>query len=178
MIGIVLVMPSLAYANGGGPLLLIINVSTFLFGSLWIIGIEGLLYKKIAKLTIKESFFEALIINLISTIVIGIGFPLILAIIGYAGSMLPKPFNNYFLLLGTWVFEGIQYKGNSLLIVVVLGFIITYLLTVPFEAWCLKKYWNKKQIKVEITANKLSWICNSISYVGLATIALLTWREF
>ena len=65
------------------------------------------------------------------------------------------------------MFDKVPYKIKLLPYVMGVGFIITYFLTVHFEAWCLEKYWKKKAIKTAITAKRLSWQANSYSYAGL-----------
>lgn len=150
---------------------MLLNTGIFTIGQIWIIGAETYVYKCKAELSAKESLFQVIGINLISTIVVGLGFPLVLAIIGGIGSFLPEPVGPYFFLIGTWVFDKVPYKIELLPYVMSIGFIATYFLTVRFEAWCLDKYWSRKKIKAAITAKKLSWYANTYSYAGLIIIS-------
>ena len=124
-----------------------------------------------AEFSRKESLFQVIGVNVISTIVVGLGFPLILAIIGGIGSFLPEPVGPYFFLLGTWVVDKVPYDIKLLPYVMGIGFLATYFLTVYFEAWCLEKYWNRKKIETAITARNLSWYANTFSYTGLILIS-------
>jgi len=103
--------------------------------------------------------------------VVGLGFPFVLAVIGGVGSFLPEPLGPYFFLLGTWVFDRVPYDIKLLPYVMTVGFVVTYFLTVHFEAWCLSKYWSKKKIESAITAKKMSWYANSLSYMGLIVMS-------
>ena len=67
--------PTIAYANGGGPLLLFISGSAFIFGQVWILFIETLLLKKVSGLSIKTTFKHVFLANLVSTLIVGLGFP-------------------------------------------------------------------------------------------------------
>jgi hypothetical protein len=171
IICLIILLPAKAYANGGGPLLLILNAYIFVVGQVWIAGSETYVYKRNANLSLKESLKEVVLINLISTVVVGLGFPFILAVIGGIGSFLPEPIGPLFFLLGTWIVDKVPYDINLLPYVMAVGFVATYFLTVFFESWCLNKYWKRKKIETTITAKKLSWYANSVSYGGLVAIS-------
>ena len=168
---IIILLPSTAYANGGGPLLLFLNAGIFIVGQVWIIGAETYVYMNKAKLSRKESLFQVVGVNLISTIVVGLGFPFMLAVIGGIGSFLPEPVGPYFFLLGTWVVDKVPYDIELLPYVMGIGFLVTYFLTVYFEAWCLETYWNRRKIETAITAKNLSWYANTFSYIGLIIVS-------
>jgi hypothetical protein len=112
-------------------------------------------------------------VNIYSTVVIGLGFPLVVAAIGGVGSLLPGAVGQFFSAAGTWVYEGIAYPTLTF------GFtffwlIVTFVLTVRYEATVLEKRWKARSVKYPLSAAALSWRGNAITYGGLLLYFLLT----
>ncbi len=163
--------PITLQADAGGPLLLMINVETFLIGSLWIIIVEYLYlrrkYIKISKskildITIKMNFFS----SLVGAIVIPIFVMITTGIVGTAVSRYSIDWADAIGMLGTFVVG--KFVPQLSVTSTYFYFPITYLITVYFEYHMLRRYlarlgsFNKRDILFQ------SYIFNGISYFGLA----------
>ena len=160
-----LLFPMVAYANGG-PLLLIVNGWAFLYGSVIIVLAEWGMYYWFAKVPPKEAFIDALLINLFSTVVFGLAFPVFIAAAGSVGSMLPGISGHIFSAIGTWLYDTMKYPGLAF------GFtlfwlIVMFLLTVRFEAAVLAKRWKARSASFSLSPSALSWRANSLTYGAL-----------
>ena len=168
--------PVIAYANGGGPLLLFISGSAFIFGQVWILFIETFLFKKQSGLKAKIALKHVFLANLVSTIIVGLGFPLLLAIITAFGMELPHPYGGYVSALGTWIYDSAPY-------IKYLGYIslawlfITFILTVFCEKAFYKWYWRKIGFNPSFSVNQFIWQAHAASYSGLLIIVLVMWHD-
>jgi hypothetical protein len=171
-----LIFPLASFANGGGPLLLFISGSAFLVGQIWILGSETFVYCKSTDLDVWSAFQQVFVVNLASTIVVGIGLPFILAAITAAGMFLPEPLSDYASLLGTWAYEGIPYP-NLLAPYTLVWLLITFWLTVLYERWHLSKIWAKSSYTPSIAISVLMFRAHIVSYTGLVLIILYMWGE-
>ncbi len=150
-------------ANGGGPLLLIFNVMAFAVGSILIIAIEAAIYQKMAKLEIREAVKEAFWVNLWSTLIIGFGLPFAISILSGIAGKIYAPIADYAFVIGTWVFDGIKHPKATIAFVYI-WLIVAYFLTVPLESVLLLNRWRKRNYHSPITAKRLNWIGNSVTY--------------
>ena len=174
--GSLIVIPKLAHASGGGPLLLIFNASVFVVGQLWIVAVEYLIYKRFVCNSAKDAISDMVSINVFSTIAIAFFVPLIVAAIGIAGSFLPGDAGRVAAALGTWVCDGCRYNHIALA-VTFLWFVLLFLMTVYFEALILKKKWTKRGLRPPISTARICWYTNSVSYLGLLVGILVIWSE-
>ncbi len=174
---LILLFPINASANGGGPLLLFISGSVFIFGQIWILVSETYLYTKFVKLNVSTAFKQVFIVNLASTIIVGLGFPFLLAVITAFGMSLPDPYGDYMSLIGTWVYDTAPYI-EYLPYFTVFWLIITFFLTVLCERWFLLRIWAKNNINSPINVNSLMWRVHLVSYTGLIIIILIMWGDF
>lgn len=174
IVALMLLTPSIALADGGGPLLLIFNFLAFLYGSILIILVEWLLYARLASVPRNLAFRDALITNVLSTIVVGFGFPFAIGLVTWLGLFIPWGVGDVLLALGTWVYEGIKYPKLSMSMT---GFwlLVTFFLTVRYETKILRKRWENRGFTGRMTPEKLNWICNSITYAGLLIFFLAAW---
>lgn len=176
---LILFIPPVAFADGGGPLLLIFNYMAFLYGSILIILVEWFLYCRLASAPRKEAFWDSLIANVLSTLIIGFGLPLVIATITMLvdvpalKKLIPLDISHVLLALGTWVYEGAEYPKltNTM---TVFWLVVTFFLTVWYEAKILRKRWIRRGFVGKINPVQLSWYCNSITYAGLF-IFFLVW---
>ncbi len=151
--------------------MLMINVETFLIGSLWIIIAEYLYlrrkYKEISKskildITIKMNFFS----SLVGAIAIPILVMITIGIVGTAVARYSIDWADAIGMLGTFVVG--KYVPQLSVTSIYFYFPITYLITVYFEYYMLRKYlarlgpYNKRDLLFQ------SYIFNGISYLGLA----------
>jgi hypothetical protein len=167
-------LPTVSYADGGAPLLLIFNFVTFLYGSVAIILAEWLIYIFLASVPRGDAFWDAVVANLASTVLIGFGFPLAIGIVGYLGSSLPYGIGDIFLVVGTWVYENIKHPKLTKAMTL-FWMAVTFLLTVLFEARILRKRWNERGFTGTISVNKLSWYSNGVTYIGIFIYFLVGW---
>ncbi|MCK4914052.1 MAG: hypothetical protein KAS69_05610 [Planctomycetes bacterium] len=171
VIGLVLSLPSIAMADGGGPILLIFNIPIFLFGMVFILYEEWQVYRRMFKqISPCRAFADVAIVNITSTIVIGFGFPLLLAIVSGIGSELGGEIGDYIFALGTWVAGDNSPHANIAMIATVGWFIVTFFLTVYFEFLVLRKIWKKRESVSPDSLKKWSWAANLLSYATLILI--------
>ncbi len=112
----VLLFPSVAWANAGAPLLLIVNFMAFVYGSVLIVAAETLIYKVLTKDSWKSALYAIFGVNLLSTIVIGLGIPLVIglvtALLGFLlGLFWQDAADVAMFVLGTWIYDGSPYIG-------------------------------------------------------------------
>lgn len=169
--------PAVSFANGGGPLLLFISGSAFIFGQVWILVSETYFYTKLVKLEVVPAFKQVFVVNLVSTIVVGLGFPFLLAVLTAFGMVLPEPYNDYMSILGTWIYDKAPYI-DILPHITIFWLLITFILTILCERWVLLRLWGKAEFKSPIHVNSLMWRVHLVSYAGLIAIILYMWREF
>jgi hypothetical protein len=164
-------LPNVALANGGGPLLLIVNGLAFLYGSVLIVLLEWAIYWWSAKVPASDAFLDALIVNLYSTVVVGLALPLGIGLVGALGALLPEPVGEFFWAFGTWIYEGVKYPKLTIAFTF-LWLIVTYLLTVKYESHVLRVRWARRGLEPLISARAVSWRANSLTYAGLFAFLL------
>ena len=168
--------PAIVWANGGGPLLLVISGSAFIFGQIWILFIATLILNKASGLHPKTSFKHVFFANLVSTVFVGIGFPLLLAIITALGMELPQPFGGYASALGTWIYDSAPYT-EFLGYITLFWLFVTFVLTVFCEKAFYRWYWRKVEFAPSFSLNKFIWQAHAASYTGLLIIVIIMWHE-
>ena len=177
LLGLLLILwPIVTYANGGGPLLLFISGGVFIFGQVWILFIETLLLKRVSGLSTKSTFLHVFFANLVSTIIVGLGFPIILAVISAFGMALPQPYGGYSSAAGTWIYESapyIKYLGY----ISIAWLLVTFILTVYCEKTFYKWYWRKVGFTPRFSINKFIWQAHIASYSGLLIIVVIMWYD-
>ncbi|MBU1085942.1 MAG: hypothetical protein KKD05_00305 [Candidatus Omnitrophica bacterium] len=168
---IILLLPAVCFADGGGPILLLINVYAFSLGQVWIIAAEFaylfLLLKNLSlsKLKILEITF---VMNLLSTLLGAMLFPLLLAIVTLPGVFyMNTKWGGLLMAMGTWVAGDHSPHSNVAIAAAAVGFFITFFLTVWIEYQYLKQLAQKQQIKVKF---KHCVYFNLISYAGLIVL--------
>ncbi|BBO91763.1 hypothetical protein [Desulfosarcina ovata] len=172
---IFLLSPTYVWA-GGGPLLLLFNSSVFIIGQLWIVGVEFLIYRRFINVSKKEAFVDVFKANILSTIAIAFGLPLIVVIAGLFGSFLPGKIGGILSAIGTWVYENGQY--NKLAVYMsFFWFVLLFVVTVYFEAWIYKRRWSRRGFVYSVYPTTLCWYANAVSHTGLFVAILAIWHE-
>jgi len=174
---LVLLTPVAALADGGGPLLLLLNGPAFFYGSILIVVAEWGVYYWQARIPAAEAFMDALVVNSLSTVVIGFLFPMAIAAIGMVGTLLPGRVGQLFLAVGTWIYSGSAYPRLAIGLTL-MWFLISFLLTVAFETRLLSRRWASRGVAPCISARRLSWRSNVLTYTGLAVVVLSTIRSW
>ncbi len=169
-------IPSISYANGGGPLLLFVSGSAFLFGQVWILSVETAILKWVSGLEVKTSFKYVFFANLLSTITVGLGFPLLIAVISAITMELPLPYGNYASIIGTWIYNDAPYLEYIVYFLFV-WLLTTFILTIYCEKWFYRWYWKKTGFDAGFSLNKFVWGAHAVSYSGLVLIGLVMWHD-
>ncbi len=168
---------NLVYADGGGPLLLIINFMYFLYGSVWILLSEWIVYRYKGNIPWKTAFWDVLIVNALSTIVIGLGFPFLIALLsgafGFTGGRESTDIGGLFLAIGTWIVGDNSPYPKVAITMTCVWLVVTFVLTVYFETWLLSKRWAKRGFVAPIKPLVLNWYANCLSYVGLLILLII-----
>jgi len=157
-----------AFADGGGPLLLIANAYIFTLGQIWIIGIESILINRyLENHTYKKALAITVTINFVSTILGAIALPLMFAVItGYLSSSLEnvdKNLSDYIFAFGTWIAGDNSPKVELAKMMTIVGFLITYFLTVWIEYKVLIKYLNKSNVSIPKNLLSFTFKLNGVS---------------
>jgi len=173
---VTLVFADFARASGGGPLLLLFNLSVFIVGQIWIISIEFLIYRRMIKTSKEDAFWDVVTANIYSTIVVAFGIPVFIAALGIAGNFIPGELGAIWTAISTWIYDKAKY-GKLSVYASLLWFFILFVLTVYFEAWIFIKRWRKREFSAEVKPIKLCWYSNAISHFGLFIAILIIWRE-
>ncbi|KLV04620.1 hypothetical protein ABT56_14245 [Photobacterium aquae] len=170
-----LLLPSFAYANGGSPILLFISFSVFMTGQVWILFSETLFLSKISSLDFKKAFKLVFSANVVSTIIVGIGFPILLASIFILLSIYADGYYlNYIASSGIYTYSMPDNNIQSLLLSL-FWLSTTYFLTVYCERIFYKSYWHEIGFKPTFSLNKFVWQANLLSYSGLSIILYALW---
>ena len=173
LFALLFLLPSYAFADGGGPVLLIVNGLYFLYGCIAILLSEWLVYRYKGTLTWKDAFWDVLWVNVSSTLVIGLGFPLLIAALSGLGSLLPGELGTVVFALGTWVVGDNSPHPELVMPMTGLWLGVTFLLTVYFETWVVKKRWTKRGFEAPVKPLTLNWFANGVSYSGLVVLLML-----
>jgi hypothetical protein len=170
-------LPDFALASGGGPLILLFNLSVFVIGIVWIIAIESLIYWRLLSKKVKEVIWDVLIINIYSTLFIALGIPLLVAgLSALLGYVFKNEFGEFAMALGTWIYEKPTF-GKLPVYMSFFWIIVLFVLTVYFEAYILRRRWAKRDFVSRVSPAKLSWLSNTLSYAGLLVAIFVIWRE-
>lgn len=173
---VVILSPATAWASGGGPLLLLFNSSVFIIGQIWIMGVEFLIYRKFVRISKQEALGDIFSVNIFSTLVVAFFLPLIIAVAGLAGNLLPGNISAVISALGTWAYDNSKYN-NLALFMSFFWFSLLFVVTVYFEAWIYKRRWRKRGFVSDVNPITISWYTNSISHIGLLMAILAIWHE-
>jgi hypothetical protein len=163
---LILFLPSNAYANGGGPILLYINFIAFVLGQVWILSAETFMYCKMLKIKPALAFVQVFKVNFVSTILVGLGLPLLLALITAFAMELPSPVGGVMSAFGTWIYDSAPYI-DYIWYITAAWFVVTLYLTVICERWYIKKLWVKTNFTSPININTFMWQVHFVSYTGL-----------
>lgn len=164
----------MAYANGGLPLLLVIDVVAFAYGGIVVLLIEGLIYFRLGKLPLKDAFALALFVNFVSTLTVGVLFPFAIALIfGIVGTLVGGTIGSTLISVGTWVIGRDDPEGKVSMAYTYFWLGVAFLLTVVQEDRLLATAWKSEAAEPVISITALSWCANAASYIALAAIIFL-----
>lgn len=175
IIVILLLISQRAYASGGAPLIVLFDFSGYLVGFLVIVFIESLVFSYYTNIKLPKSIKKITLVNIKSTLLIYVLFPVIISFFGIIGSFLPSNLGKLFLSLGTWVLDGFELNRLSLKITF-FWLAISFILSVFLEYYYLKKIFHNRTINTKDVL-KLSAIMNSASNFTSIIIIILFWKE-
>ena len=171
-------VPTVALADGGGPILLIVNGFLFTVGQIWILFAESYYLARCAPAVPKWRVFKLIVwINLASTVGGALLLPLLWAAVFAAlaalGPWRDSTIGGVLIALGTWVagdnspFPWLALASSSVL------FVGTYFATVWIEYRLLQRWSTSNGIPLANNVLRLSYKMNAISYVGLIVLFVL-----
>lgn len=170
--------PSLASADGGGPLLLIINGYLFTAGQAWILLVEFLYLIRVWPALGKGLVFKwTLYANLASTLLGALLLPLLwAAVFGLLASLPPvadTELGGLFWATGTWILgDHSPYPWLAMTASGVL-FVVTYFVTVQVEFRLLGRLAGGQEPVVAPISIKQCYLLNLVSYSGLVVLFVL-----
>jgi len=158
------------YADGGGPLLLIVNFMLFTYGQVWILSIETIAFRKVfINSRLIQIFKWVFFANLASTLLGALLAPLLwAAIFGFLGkSLWENEIGKILFAVGTLIAGDNSPHPKLAIGVTIIGFVVTYLLTVYIENWVFRRAIFKKSLPNAANLLKNCYVINGISYIGL-----------
>lgn len=166
--------PVCAFADGGGPLLLLIDFYIFSVGQVWIVAAEFFYLAKIwqdlsrmiiAKWTILTNLISAILGAMIFPFLWSALFGLLSIVPGISGHEAEK----ILMAIGTWlVGDNSKYAWLAMAASAIL-FAATYFVTVKIE-YLLLNYFMQEDERPEPITMKQVYIMNLISYIGLVVL--------
>ncbi|MBN1254427.1 MAG: hypothetical protein JXA50_04070 [Deltaproteobacteria bacterium] len=171
---IIISIPTLCFADGGGPILLIVNSYAFIVGQAWILLSEFIyliILLRPISLPKGKIFKITFIMNLLSTIVGALLFPFLLALVTLPGTFyMNTKWGGLLMALGTWVAGDDSPYPKVAIGATITGLIITYILTVWIEYKYLNRLSKKRQIEFGNNLLKHCIFFNMVSYIGLIAL--------
>jgi len=165
-------------ADGGAPLLLVINLYVFSFGQVWIIASEHLFLRgKLPETSGAKLLGWVTVTNLVSTAVGALIIPFIWAVLFLVLSGLGSPnlptLAGVLAAIGTWIigdrspYVWLAFSASAVL------FVVTYFVTVWLEHRILVLLLERAELPPPANLRKTVAVMNLISYVGL--VLLFAW---
>ncbi|OZB82629.1 MAG: hypothetical protein B7X28_03315 [Halothiobacillus sp. 13-55-253] len=173
---VVLLVAQSAYADGGGPLLLLMNFMLFTYGQVWILLSETLVFKKVFPASPTSAVIKWVVLaNLASTLVGALLAPLVwAAVFGLLGhSLWDNEIGKWLFAIGTWIAGDNSPHPNVAIGVSMVGFILTFFLTVYIEKRVYVKAISKNELPVAESLLSRCYLANGISYAGLVLLFLM-----
>lgn len=174
----VFIVPAIAYADGGGPLLLIINFYLFTVGQVWIL-VSEFLYLVRAWPGLKKAlvFKWTLFANLASTALGAFLLPFLWAAVFGLLASIPgvseSDIGGVFWAAGTWILgDNSPYPWLAMTVSGVL-FVLTYFVTVQVEYRLLRRFINTPEAGMAQISIRQCYMLNLISYSGLIILFAL-----
>ena len=173
-------LPIPAMADGGGPVLIFAGPVVFLVAQVWIITAEAIVLHRLARaIPWPDVWADVASANLRSYLFVGILLPVAVSLTGLAlgsgaGYLLAKAgFTDLARTVEGAVmgFSGMVYEnptvGRVLPYGLVTWFVVTFFLSVGVEGKVLRRRWAERDLGLPVSAQRASWIMNSVSYAGL-----------
>lgn len=171
-------MPTIAYADGGGPLLLIINFYLFTVGQVWILLAEfTYLFRVFPSLKKRLILKWVLIINFASTALGAILLPFLWAAVFGLLASIPgiadSNIGGIFWATGTWILgDHSPYPWLAMTVSGIL-FVATYFVTVLVEYRLLRRFTKSQGETTTPITIRQCYVLNLISYSGLIVLFAL-----
>jgi len=173
-----LVIPAISYADGGGPLLLIINVYLFTVGQVWIQLAEFLYLIRVwpdlkKALVFKWMFFANLASTALGALLLPFLWAAVFALLASIPGLSDSNLGGVFWATGTWILgDNSPYPWLAMTVSGVL-FVVTYFVTVLVEYRLLKRFTISQGAEVTPISIKQCYLVNLISYCGLVVLFAL-----
>lgn len=172
----ILSFPGTALASGGGPILVLFCLSTFLPALVPIVLIEALVYWRCTRFAFRSVLHDVGIANLASFLLVFVVAPVVIAAFGLISTLLPPPIGDVIFALSTWVYDATAYFDLAVVMTFV-WLLVLGVLAVLVEARLFGIFWARRHEPLKISAIRTSILCN-VPTTALALIAGgLLWRE-
>lgn len=155
----------------GAPAFLLLSFPLFTVGLLWSACAEGWVYQRYLGCRYGAAVWQALGVNMLSGLLIGIGLPFLAAFVGGVGIYLDSPLGELLIILGSWVFSDSPYRSGSMMMVLP-WMLVSFWLTFKFELWFIV---NRLAV-TGLAKNDIKSMClaaNIVGYGGLVCFSLL-----
>ncbi len=169
---LVVLFPSVAFADGGGPLLLLISLPLFTVGQVWIVASEWVVLRTRLVAEPLRLLKWIVGVNFISAVACSIGLPGIWAVVTAIISHLARgtEFAGIALASGSWIVGDNSPYPNLALAATAAGLIVTFIPTCWVE-WKLIRRWASKNGEPPEGLRGLILLMNAISYLGLILLS-------
>ena len=166
--------PLFLLADGGGPILALVNFSLFTFGQVWIMGVEWLYLRR--QLDPKSLPLGSWIvgINFASAAAGAIALPVLWAVLTMVVSecMPRSDAADVLLALGTWIIGDNSPHVGLAMSAAGVGFLLTYFPTVWIEFALLRRLLARREIVLPHLKRHV-YVFNALSYAGLVLFVIV-----
>ncbi len=171
-------VPAVSFADGGGPLLLIINFYLFTVGQVWILFSEFLFLSRVWPGLGKVLVFKwTLFANIASTVLGALLLPLLWAAVFGLLASIPgvsdSGLGGVLWATGTWILgDHSPYPWLAMTVSGIL-FVVTYFVTVQVEYHLLARFVKSQGEAVAPLSKSQCYVLNLVSYCGLLVLFAL-----
>ena len=171
---VVVFFPSLALADGGGPILLLLNFPLFTVGQIWIVAVEWVLLRPRIQVAPSTLFKWILLANLASAALCALGLPFVWAVMtAVLSSMVwDTEAGKLVFAIGTWIAGDESPHPTLALWATGVGFIVTFFPTVFIE-WRLIRRWLAREEGQPPGLLRSVVRANLVSYLGLVVLTMV-----
>jgi len=161
---------------GGGPLFLLVSVSSYLVSGILVVLVKWLVFVSCGPdVSRQETVREVLVANGLSMLLAGFVLPLAVAFGSLAVAFVVDD-SPWALALGTWVVEGSS-SGFAATVATGLWLLLTLPAAVAVEFGYLSRRWRSAAIVSAASPACLCWRMNIPSHCVFLAVALWLWRD-
>ncbi len=175
-IAYMMLLPEIAHASGGGPLIVLFNTSGHVVSFVCIVFVEYLLITRLFGIKYKNLLIDMIKVNAISLVAVNILIPLLVSVVSALGSIMPGENGNFIAAIGTWVFDR-QVHTKLAIAMSFVWYLALYILTSILEAKLLTSRWKKAELNIDVNIRRISFSINTISHLLVLSVIVAIWWE-